>query len=171
MPAMRITFVKGRRSDCVSVRRPDGGQVETELAHKGPIPHDAVHFFVERGLGFASGFWGMVASGLHPEEIAALAKRSGHPSAKRGDTPAPAFVQAIQAERIVEAFEADQWSGGTDPDGVKDMAAAGCWQSNVPSPNLPNDVIVAIRRGIATFAEGWRALPEGGSQSLDWEVI
>ena len=82
---MRITFVKGQRSDRIHVQRPDGSEVTTELPHKGPTPHDAVHVFVERGLGLTRGFWGLIAEGHHPEIIAEMAKQAGHPSAKRGE--------------------------------------------------------------------------------------
>ena len=70
---MRIIITRGERSDRIDAHRRDGSNVSASFPHKGPIPHDAVHFFVESELGIADGFWGLVASGRHPEEIAVIA--------------------------------------------------------------------------------------------------
>jgi hypothetical protein len=167
---MRITFIKGKGSDRIHVVRTDGSEAAATLPQKGPVPHDAFHYFVERAAGFTRGFWGLVAAGHHPDEISEIARKAGHPSAKRGEVPADAFVQAIQTERIVEAFEADQWSGGGDPQGVRDMATSGCWQSHVAMPELPDATILAIQKSLADFTSDWMALPVGGSRSVDWEA-
>src|SRR5437016_10106782 len=111
---MEIRITKGTTSDRVEVRRSDGSRADTNFPKKGPIPHDVVHFFVESELGVVEGFWGMVASGRHPEEIQDVAKAAGHASASRASAPDPSIVPIVQAERIVECFEADLWGGGGD---------------------------------------------------------
>ena len=70
---MQITFTKGQREDWIADSRDDGSRAETRFAHKGPVPHDAVHLFVEAGLGLTQAFWGTVAAGHHPGELAGLA--------------------------------------------------------------------------------------------------
>lgn len=167
---MNIELVKAAKGAAIRVRRDDGSQVETFLPAKGPVPHDAVHYFVERELGFDDAFWGLVAAGHHPEAIADIAKASGHASAKRADIPVPSFVPAIQVERIVEAFEADHWSGGMgDPAGLVSMARSGCEQSQVEPVEIDEAQIERIRAGIADFASGWAQLPQGGSMTLVWD--
>ena len=122
---MRISITKGDKEDRLEMERADGTRASTRFPHKGPIPHDFVHYAVESELGIDRGFWGLVEAGHHPEEIQEIAKAAGHASAKRAEVPAADFVPAIQAERIVEAFEADHWSGGQgDPAGVAYMAEA-----------------------------------------------
>jgi hypothetical protein len=171
MQAMRITIIRGAADDRIDVVRADGSAVATRLPHKGPIPHDVVHLAVEGELGIERGFWGLVAAGRHPEEIAALAKAAGHASAKRRQEPASDFVPAIQAERLVEAFEADHWSGGKgDPAGVRAMATAGCAHSLVPAPPLDDREIARIRARLAAFAETWSGIAQGQSLTLDWPV-
>src|SRR3954453_22084071 len=108
---MQITITKGERGDRIDAIRADGSSVTTTFPHKGPIPHDAVHFYVESELGLDRGFWGMVASGKHPEEVQDIAKAGGHASASRGRAPDADIIELIQAERAVECFEADLWSG------------------------------------------------------------
>jgi len=165
---MQILVTKGDRSDWVEARRADGSIARENVPHKGPLAHDLVHYVVERELGFDLGFWGLVAAGNDPEKIAEMAKAAGHASAKRAERPDPHFVQAIQVERIVESFEAELWSQGTDNDALRAMAQAGCDQSLVPCPELADVAIGRARRRIAGFAEQWANLSIGESLTLDW---
>ena len=166
---MRISITKGDKEDRLDMERADGTAVTTRFPHKGPIPHDFVHYAVESELGFDRGFWGLVEAGHHPEDIQEMAKAAGHASAKRAEVPADDFVAAIQAERIVEAFEADLWSGGTgDPAGVTYMAEAGCSQSLVPMPAMDNDAVARIRGRIADFGARWAALSPGETIVVEW---
>jgi hypothetical protein len=166
---MRITITKGDKKDRLDMERPDGSLASTSFPHKGPIPHDFVHYAVESELGLDRGFWGLVESGHHPEEVQAIAKAAGHASAKRAEIPAEHFVPAIQAERVVEAFEADHWSGRAgDPAGVISMAETGCEQSLVPAPPIDGSAVARIRSRIADFAARWAALAPGEAIVLQW---
>lgn len=165
---MQIAVTKGSHADWVEARREDGSIAGESVPHKGPVAHDLVHYAVETEFGFAHGFWGLVAAGNSPEQIAEIAKAAGHASAKRAETPQAHFVEAIQVERIVEAFEAEIWSRGSDNAALRAMAEAGCVQSLVPSPELGNEVIERTRARLANLADQWVALPIGGSLTLDW---
>ncbi len=167
---MEITITKGQAEDRIVVSHLDGRRMETTFPKKGPIPHDAVHWYVERGLGLGEAFWGMVANGLHPEEIAGIAKAAGHASASRNTVPEPAIVELLQAERLVECFEADQWSGGSST--VEDfvaMAEVACNSSHVPLPALDAAQIGMIRDQIGHFARAWIAAPVGHTARFEWE--
>ena len=89
---MQITITKGERSDRIDIQRCASDRVSTTFPHKGPVPHDAVHFYVEDELRISDGFWGMVAGGRHPEEIQEIAKAAGHASAKRASVPDVSIV-------------------------------------------------------------------------------
>lgn len=168
---MHIIFTKAATGADIAVRRADGSSADSFLPAKGPVPHDAVHYFVERELGVAKGFWGLVAAGHHPEDIAEMAKQAGHASAKRAEAPDPSFVEAIQVERIVEAFEADHWSGGRgDPAQLSYLADAGCAQSLVPPFPLDAGTVARVRAAIADFAARWAVIAPGDSMSLDWDA-
>ena len=167
---MNIELVKAAKGAAIRVLRDDGSTAESFLPAKGPVPHDAVHYFVERELGCDNAFWGLVAAGHHPETIADIAKASGHASAKRADIPDADFVAAIQVERIVEAFEADHWSGGSgDPGGLVAMARSGCEQSKVEPVEIDAPRVERIRARISEFAAAWDKLPQGGSMTLVWD--
>lgn len=165
---MRIVLTKGVREDHVAITRPDGSQAAFDFLKKGPVPHDAFHFFVERGLGLGHGFWGLVAGGMDPEAVGAMAAAAGHASAKRASVPDASIVELLQAERLVECFEAESWSGAEDNDGIRAMALAGWEASHVPPLELAGEALGAVRRGLAAFSEQWRALATGASLQLDW---
>ncbi len=168
---MQIEFTKGQREDTIAIIRGDGSKAETRFAHKGPVPHDAVHLFVEAGLGLEQGFWGMVAGGRHPEELADMAKAAGHASAKRASVPDASIVELLQAERLVEVFEADLWSGSTgDEAALLDLGRTACSTSHVPMPLVPEHAIAQIRAAIAAFSADWRAAPIGHHAEFIWPL-
>lgn len=165
---MEIRIIKGQGSDRIEGWRRDGSSFTSTFPHKGPVPHDLVHFVVERELGFARGFWGMIAGGNDPERIADIAKAAGHASAKRAGTPEVPIIQAVQAERIVECFEAELWSSGSDNAAIRDMARAGCEQSLVPLPPLDDGAICRIRMELTRLAQRWAGLAIGEALTVEW---
>ena len=169
---MQITIIKGASDDRIDACRADGTKVSTRFPKKGPVPHDAVHYFVESELRIANGFWGMVAAGHDPEEIASLAKAAGHASAKRARVPDPTIVAIVQAERAVECFEADLWGGGgADNQSLRDLVAAGCAQSLVPPIAVSDAAIMRIRGALADLRDRWSRMKAGESMTLNWEVV
>ena len=161
-------MTKGASADGAAVTRADGSRTSFTFPKKGPYPHDAFHFFVERELGFAAGFWGMVASGKAPDEVQALALGGGHASAKRAGHPDTAIVELLQAERLVECFEAASWSGGADDAALMAMAEPAWAASHVPPPHGVPERLGAIRTALDAFLDEWRALPEGGVVEFEW---
>ena len=166
---MRITLTKGARTDHVAIERADGSCAGFNFPKKGPVPHDACHYYVERGLGMQAGFWGMVAAGMDPEAVGQMAAEAGHASAKRAQVPDATIVELLQAERLVECFEAESWSGGGDDDGIMAMAEPGWAASHVPAPASVRERLGSIRRDIAQFSAQWMALEPNGSITLEWE--
>ncbi|MEZ5920404.1 MAG: hypothetical protein R3C60_03530 [Parvularculaceae bacterium] len=165
---MQITITRGERDDLIEMLRKDGSRAETRLPKKGPIPHDAVHFVIERALGFRNAFWGAVAGGRHPEEIAAIAAAAGHPSAKRAREPDPAIVEMIQAERLVECFEAEIWGGPGDLETLQSVSDAAMAYSKVPAVMISEDQLQRVRAGLEKLKKDWAATKTGETISFDW---
>ncbi len=165
---VNITIIKGACSDTVMAVRRDGTGTSFEVPHKGPIPHDAVHFFVERQLGLGNAFWGAIARGDSACDIGARAIASGHASAKRASVPDREIVELLQAERLVECFEADLWSGTGDAAGIPAMARSG-WDHSLVGPlDLSSDDIGTICTEIAHFADEWANVQTGSQIQLIW---
>ncbi len=165
---MEIAITKGSRDDTIEIRRVDGSIAITRFPKKGPVPHDAVHYFVEQGMGLARGFWGLVAEGMHPDDIAEMAKASGHASAKRAQVPEAGIVELLQAERLVECFEADLWSGSGDDHALLGIAETAFASSHVSVPSDLGSAIPAIRAALTDFACDWMDAQEGHVARLHW---
>jgi hypothetical protein len=165
---MRITITKEDKGDRLDVVRHDGTRVMSRFPRKGPTPHDAVHFLVEQELNFHHGFWGLVAGGLRPEDIADLAKAAGHASAKRATTPDGSIVELLQAERLVECFEASLWDGQLDLPAFRMVAQAACESSQVPLPLLDDAAIERVVKDVSDLAARWGAAPVGERLELEW---
>lgn len=165
---MRIAITKGEREDRIAITRGDGSTAGFTFPRKGPVPHDAFHYFVERELGMVRGFWGLVGQGMDPAEVSALAAAGGHASAKRAGVPDAGIVELLQAERLVECFEAESWSGGGDDAGILAMAEPGWESSKVPPPPIAGGALGRIRNGLRAFTTDWTALETGGTVELEW---
>ena len=166
---MRIEITKGQTEDRIVIARTNGTRAETRFPKKGPVPHDAVHWFVELELSLSKGFWGMVAAGMHPEEIQDMAKAAGHASAKRAGTPGAEIVELLQAERLVECFEADLWSPGGAPADLVALGEAACGFSQVHAPpGLDEVAVLRIRSALGAFTQDWIAAPQGYVAELEW---
>lgn len=166
---MEIILTKGEREDLIAAVRADGSRIETRFPHKGPMAHDAVHFFVEQRLALKRGFWGTVADGTHPEAVAEMSKLGGHASASRAGIPDASIVELLQAERIVECFEADLWSGSSgDPAGLIEFARVACGYSHVDLPPCDEAAMFDIQCDVAAFARDWSAAPVNHVATLCW---
>lgn len=166
MAEIDVTITKGAAADTVDVQGPSSGPYRFAFPKKGPIPHDAVHLIVEQALGMRRGFWGMVAAGVDPAAIQEIAKAGGHASATRAELPDAGIVELLQAERIVECFEADAWGAPADCETFRSIVEAACSQSFVPAPELRDEAILDIRSRIATFALDWMAAPPNSQVQL-----
>ena len=161
MAHIDFSITKGARADDIEIRRASGAPSRFSFPKKGPIPHDAVHHIVETTMGLTRGFWGMVLEGTPPEAIQDLAKAAGHASASRARVPDSSIVQLLQAERLVECFEAELWGGASDGDTLRSVAGEACASSHVPMPDLTDERIGEIRNRIQEFAARWMAAPQG----------
>ena len=165
---MRIEIIKGQNKDSVAIERDDGSRRQFDFPKKGLLPHDAIHFFVERECGLTRGFWGLVASGLDPVKVAQMAAAGGHASSQKATNPDPAIVELLQAERLVECFEAEHWSGGEDDEGIVLMAKAG-WDASFVAPiSALREKTGPIRDRIGKFAARWQDVHVGDRIVLEW---
>ena len=165
---MNITFTKGSDKDFINITRDDGTNVDTTFPKKGWYPHDAVHVIVESFFDLENGFWGLIESGMDPQEVGELAKNAGHASAKRADIPEEHIIDLIIAERIVECYEAELWSGQSDIATFKSVLEAACQSSHVNFPKVDDDMISSASLALKKSANDWKALDVGQSMSMNW---
>lgn len=167
---MQIVVTKGQSRDEIRVSRADGTQDVTAFPKKGPIPHDLVHLIVESEFGLSKGFWGHVADGVSLAAVGQLAKAGGHASSKRAQAPSPDILQLVQAERLVECFEADLWGEPTDRETFCGVLAAACAQSCVPAPAVDEVRLASVRARLGALRQTWTALQIGQDFAAVWEL-
>ena len=165
---MEITFTKGKDHDTIRAIRDDGTFANITFPKKGWYPHDAVHVIVEKHFNLEKGFWGIVASGLSPEDVGLLAKQGGHASAKRASIPSDDLKELIFAERTVECFEAELWSKPTEFNVFKSILKGACRASYIEMPEFAEDIILNIRSDLKKSGEQWRSLAIGDSITMLW---
>lgn len=167
---MRVRFTKGAERDFIEAERADGSLMRTAVPKKGPFPHDAVHLIVEQQLRFDSAFWGRIAAGATPDDIADTAKAGGHASSARAMVPAAEIAQLLLAERLVECFEAELWGSCADDATFRSVLDAACARSRIATPELSDADLAQARHELRQAARAWRALPAGASMTLQYRL-
>ena len=168
---MRITITKGAGKDAYLFERTDGSYARSCFPHKAPIPHDIVHLEVEAALGFKNGFIGMVAAGVEPADIAAYAKEHGHASSSRAQMPNDEIIELLQAERLVECFEAEIMGAPSDYETFIAVLETACAASHIEAPALTQKTVEIIRENLTTFKTRWLSLTIGESVTVEWNEI
>lgn len=166
---MIIKITKGLQNDCLAITRKDGSTDATSFPKKGPTSHDAIHYIVEYELGLKNAFWGMIARGHDFEDIQNITKNAGHASASRAEKPDAEIIELLQAERLVECFEADQWGAPSDAETFIAIATSACERSHVPVPSRFYGKLETLRSRIAEFQAIWSAARLSHVVEFEWE--
>jgi hypothetical protein len=167
---MRVRFPRladGQRSFSV-VERSDGVRYRVHQGRAGPeLPHDVVHFVVEREMEEDGGFWGAIAAGPvfssmehldgrrppHAKDRSALAKRARSDRLQRAELTAN-LVERIAAEGI------------TSVDGVARTARETL--STLPDARVDEARVIAAAKVLQDTACRWASLAPGDELDLDW---
>lgn len=166
---MLVTFKKHTvHADLILVDFGNGQTSSYEVPRKMGVPHDSIHWIVERELKLSNGFWGHAARRLTFEQIGAMAKAGGHASSTRAQAPSPQIVELVLAERIVECFEAELHHTPSSAETFRSVLEASCRGSLVDSPSLPGAAIRDVRALVADFANRWHDLPPDGALSATY---
>lgn len=166
---MKVKITKGLQSDYLAITRSDGSTNSTAFPKKGPTSHDAIHYFVENELRLDNAFWGMIAKGRNFDDIQNIAKNGGHASASRAGTPDDDIVELLQAERLVECLESDQWGGPSDSATFMAIAKVACERSQVRLPSQLSGQLDTLRSRIAEFQAIWSAAPVSHVFEFEWK--
>jgi hypothetical protein len=99
--------------------RSDGSETQISMPRQGTLPHDLVHYIVESALPLEHGFLSQVAAGSDASFVMQAVHDPANPAVE---------TEAVQAEAVVEALQAQLWSGSFDVeaflDGVTSASAA-----------------------------------------------
>jgi hypothetical protein len=118
--------------------------------------HDLTHFAVETELGFAHGFYGLIATGWDIEDTTGKGTRGPLPH------------EAVEVEYIVGALGAERAGGGiSTAEEFNQLAATFASARGMPSPRaLTDEELARVRARIDEFFLKWRALPPDATLEL-----
>ena len=123
--------------------------------------HDLTHYAVETELGFAHGFYGLIATGWD------IADTTG--KGERGPLP----DEAIEVEYIVAAFSAERAGGvAATADEFNQLAATFANAKAMSPPRCLTDQDLAqVRARFDELAMKWRALSPGATLELPFPAL
>lgn len=118
--------------------------------------HDLTHYAVESELGFARGFYGLIAAGWD------IADTTG--KGARGPLP----DEAIEVEYLVAAFSSERAGGvAATAEEFNQLAATFASAKGMPlSRRLADHDLAKVRARFNEVAMRWRALPHGATLEL-----
>jgi hypothetical protein len=167
---MRVTFVRVpdhergwalvERDDGV-VYRMDGGPVTADL------PHDLVHFAVERTLGMGDGIWGAVAAGAVFRSMRHHRGRRPPHAAQRSATLIRANRDRLQRAELIAGF-VQRIVAMAEPTPARIARFAKTFLATLPDGDLDLAQAAAAAAAVREMASRWRAISVGDQLSVDW---
>jgi hypothetical protein len=148
---MRLLFTRlPGKMDLLTIIRADGSSAQVDCPKQGMIPHDMVHYAVEKHV-TSGGFLTRVAAG---EGL--------------GFTEGTA-ESAEPVERLVEAMQADTWSnaGCSNVDDLIALYRLSCEARGHAALPIDADDLAAIRAEMAELAARWATVPLHGTLALE----
>lgn len=123
--------------------------------------HDLTHYAVETELGFAQGFFGLIAEGWNIEETTGKTARGALPD------------EALEVEYIVSAFSAERAGGaGASATEFNQLAVTFASAKGMPSPRrLTDGDLARVRTRFDELANRWRALPPDSTLELAFSLL
>jgi hypothetical protein len=148
---MKLLFTKrAGKTDDLLLTRDDGSTELIACPKQGMIPHDMVHFAVEkiiRDRGFLS--------------KAGAGEATGHMMAEQA-------AEAI--ERLVEAMQAAAWSGGGSAADIIGLYEMGCHARGHAALPVSVEQIQLIQQEIAGLTRAWDTVAVNGTLALSFEA-
>lgn len=148
---MKLLFTKRTgKHDNLLLTRDDDSTERIACPKQGMIPHDMVHFAVEKIIR-ERGFLSKIEAG----------------EAARGRMAPEQAAEAI--ERLVEAMQAAQWSGGGGASDIIGLYETGCDARGHAALPVSVEQIQLIGQEIARLTQAWDEVALNGSLALSFE--
>ena len=141
---------KHDKTDRLRFVRDDGTESVCPMPRQGILPHDLVHYVVESALRTRRGFLSQIAMGAEP----AFAMELGH-DRNRVATE----TEAIRVEAVVEALQAQLWSGALDEESFFEGVRGACSARDLAPPDLSHVRPEALFTRARELADEWAAVP------------
>jgi hypothetical protein len=168
---MEIAFT--RLDDCyveTTVERDDGAVLATSSPGAADrLPHDLIHYVVERDLGLDDGLWGRLSSGVTYKNFRVLRQ----PTRKQRSKPRKRTTKRkglLEAEVLVWILH-DIWDGTAEHEwGSIRAFLDSIWSPRTRSraDELDPKTIERICDALDRMEAKWKRVPRGGKLSVSW---
>lgn len=132
------------------------------------IPHDLVHFIVERELRLPRGVWGSIASGGMFRNMKVISGRQGPHPAERSKEVLRAHGEDLTVAEALAAFFVDLLEVGTAQPPERLLGDFRRRTDGLPLPELTEERVVACRDALRKAAIQWRRVKVGEALTLEW---
>jgi hypothetical protein len=169
---MRVTFPRLSDHDWgyAVVERDDGVVYRLWEGRRGPgLPHDLVHYLVERELGLADGIWGAIAAGVVFRSTTHVGgRRPPHAADRSAELKRDFGARFLRAELLPGLVEQVAALNTRDPDGIRSMARRHL--AVLPDAEVDPAAVVTAAGALRDAARQWRALRPGAELSSTWPL-
>jgi hypothetical protein len=167
---MNIYFTKcDGKADWMECVRDDGSTTRCPMPKQGILPHDLVHYVVEHTLGLHRSFYGIIAAGVGFPNSA--------PPWDAEDFQLDDLTEALQAESLVECFQAEMWNApepGTFQlsESFLEILDITCANRGVTRPaQATEENLEQVRSRLQEYTQIWDALPIGQTLGTDFSAL
>jgi hypothetical protein len=166
---MRVTFFRlpERQRGWALIERDDGVAYRIDGPSAGKLPHDLVHFSVERSLGLSDGIWGAVAAGVVFHSMRHESGRRPPHAAERSAALLRVNRARIQrAELLGGLAERIADLPAPTPDVISRLAREHL--ATLPAEDLDLAALATAATAVREATGRWHGLAVGDRLSLDW---
>lgn len=173
--SMEITFTKtGERSYEVGVLRDDGVTLCVRTPDKPlTIPHDMVHYVVERELRMERGFWGSIAAGVIFGTVQVVSGRQPpHAAERSAELIKASYSEQAAAELYVAVLQRVTQEGRERDFSYVSSCLDEVWRPfRRPRPHVNAEDAARVGRALREAESNWAALHVGESVKVIWASI
>ncbi|MGE0785634.1 MAG: hypothetical protein AB7S26_08090 [Sandaracinaceae bacterium] len=161
---MRISVVKGDKTDRVYIMRTDGTEASWSFPSYGPrgMPHDLVHLAIERALGMSDGIYASVAAGADLARINRAANRAGGTVRERYAALGGDVEGVMRSEALAAAPWLDE-SLTTEALGARVREL--CGDFGVEPPDID---LAKVRDAVRAARAAWSSVGVGRALEATW---
>jgi hypothetical protein len=167
---MRVTFPRlpDHERAYALVERDDGAVYRLYGGQAGPrLPHDIMHFVVERELRIGDGIWAGIAAGIIFDTMQHVSgRRPPHARERSADLLASFRQRGLRAEVLASFVECV--AGLEHPSDTQIMTLAATKLSVLPDPDVEPAAVAAAAQALQVEAARWARLRVGEELSYDW---
>ena len=167
---MRVTFPRlpDHERAYALVERDDGAVYRLYGGQAGPrLPHDIMHFVVERELRIGDGIWAGIAAGLVFDSMQHVSgRRPPHARERSAELLAGFGQRGLRAEALASFVECV--AGLDHPSDTQIMTLAATKLSVLPDPDVEPAAVAAAAQALQVEAARWARLRVGEELSYDW---